>query len=197
MGVQQMRENFEAQFEVAGETGYLYRHNQKGEAIPVTAEDRDRFISQYVRRIRLILGSMMVVLLGFFGVVVWRAVATDSELSDVLIYVGIGAITVVAIGLMYWVRGAPARELQGRTPIAGERSTEEMQAILFKKISYPQLAGVALMGAILPFTLRSHPDVFHGWARLWLLFGAVIVVVAAVQAFRKWRFETDHPNDVL
>jgi len=191
-----MRESFEAQFEVAGENRYLYRRNQKGEAIPVTEEDRDRFISQYLRRIWVIMGGMMAVLLAFIAVVFWRVAATNSELPDVLIYVGMGGITVVAVGLMYWVRGAPARELQGRTPVARERSTEEMHAIFFKKISYDQLAGVAFIGAILPFTLRSHPDVFHGWARLWFVFGAAIVVVAAVQAFRKWRFEVDHPNDV-
>lgn len=195
--VQRMRESFEAQFEVSGENRYLYRRNQKGEPIPVTSGERDRFIRQYVRRIWFILGSMMAVLVAFIGVVIWRAAVTNSEIPDIAIYVGIGAITVAAIGLMYWVRGAPARGLEGRSPVGRERTTEEVRAILFKKISYGQLAGVAVMGAILPFTLRSHPDLFHGWGRLWLVFGAAIVLVAAVQAFRKWRFEAEHPNDLL
>jgi uncharacterized membrane protein YfcA len=198
--VQQMRDNFEAQFEAAGENRYVYRLNQKREPIPVTAEERDRFIRQYVRRIWFVLSGMVGVLLAFLGLIIWRTFATNSELSDVQLYIGIGVISVVAICLMYWVRGAPARELEGRTPVGRERSTDEMRAIFFRKISYGQLAGVAGFGVIFPFMLafgRSPIDVFHGWGRLWFVLSAAFVLLAAVQAFRKWRFELDHPNDVI
>src|SRR2546423_7487209 len=99
--IQQLRENFEAQFEVAGEGRSVYRRNQKGEPIPVTAEERGRFIRQYGRRIWFIIGGMMAALLAFGGVVIWLTVMSNGELPDVLLYVGIGAIAVVAIALMY------------------------------------------------------------------------------------------------
>jgi hypothetical protein len=193
--VQQMRETFEAQFEDSGHGKYLYRRSQKGEPLPVTVEERERFVRQYVRRIWLIMAGMMITLLAFVGITIWRIIATHSDFPDMLIYVGTAGIAAVAIALMYWIHGAPARELEGRTPVGRERSKEEMRAILFGRLSYWQLAGVAAMGFIFPFTLRSHPDVFHGWARLWLVFGASMVLMAAVQAFRKWRFESAHPDD--
>ena len=51
------------------------------------------------------------------------------------------------------------------------------------------------MGAILPLTLRSDTDVLHGWGRLWLVFGAALVLLAGIQAFRKWRFERENGDD--
>jgi hypothetical protein len=187
--IQQMHENFEAQFEVGADGRYLYRRNQKGEPIPVSADERERFIRQYKSRIRAIMGGMVAALLASVGLVIWWTVATNSELPDVLLYVGIGAIAIAAIALMYWVQAAPAREIGGRAPIGRERTKEEMRAIFFKKISYGQLAGAAALGAVLPFMQRSGTDVFHGWARLWLVFGGLFVLLAGVQGVRKWRFE--------
>ena len=173
-----MRESFDAQFEAADGGRLLYRRNQKGEPIPVSTAERERFVQQYVRRVWLILGGMMIGLLAFTGIVIWRTVATNSELPDLLIYIGTAAIAVVGIGLMYWVRGAPARDLIGRTPIGRERTRG-------------QLAAVAFAGAILPFTLRSQGDILHGWGRLWLAFGAALVLLAGIQAFRKWRLDRE------
>ena len=189
--VQQMRESFDAQFEAADGGRLLYRRNQKGEPIPVSTAERERFVQQYVRRVWLILGGMMIGLLAFTGIVIWRTVATNSELPDLLIYIGTAAIAVVGIGLMYWVRGAPARELIGRTPIGRERTRDEMRKLMLQKMSYGQLAAVAFAGAILPFTLRSQGDILHGWGRLWLAFGAALVLLAGIQAFRKWRLDRE------
>ena len=99
--VDTMRESFEAQFEAAGEDKYLYRRNQKGEAIPVTAEERARFIRQYVRRIWLIMGGMMAILLAFWGLVIWWVVSTGRDFPDVTMYVGSAVIAVAAIMPIY------------------------------------------------------------------------------------------------
>lgn len=198
--VRQMRESFEAQFDNAGQDRFLYRRNQQGEQITVTAEERDRFVRQYMRRIWLIMGGMMAVLLLFAGALIWWTIASNSELSDVTLYVGIGAISLVSIALLYWVRGAPARELGGRTPVGRERSRDEMRAVFFRKTSYGTLVGAGAFGAILPFMMalgRNPVDVLHGWGRLWLAFGAALMLLAAVQAFRKWRFESGRPNDAV
>jgi hypothetical protein len=198
--VQQMKESFEAQFDDAGENRYLYRRNQKGEAIPVTAEERDRFIRQYVRRIWFILGGMMAVLLVFWGVVIWWTISDSRNFPDTAMYVGTVVIAAVPITLMYWIRGAPARELEGRTPVGRERSSDEMKAIFFKKTSYGQLAGAAAFGLIVPLMMgfgKSPVDVFHGWGRLWWILGGALALFVAIQAFRKWRFESEPPNDAI
>lgn len=198
--VDNMRESFAAQFESAGEGKYLYRRNQKGPAIPLTPEERDRFIRQYVRRIWFIMGGMVGILLAFWGVVIWWTLSADGSFSDVAMYVGTAVIAVAAIVPMYRIRGAPARELNGRTPLAGERSAEQMREIMFHKLTYGQLAGAAAFGPFVPLMMAfgRHPvDVLHGWGRLWLALGAALTVLAAVQALRKWRFEIEHPNDII
>src|SRR5689334_8456091 len=192
--VKAMRESFEAQFEVAGEARYLYRKNQKGEPIPVSAEERNRFVRQYASRIRLIMGGMVAGLLGFMGFFLWWTISSRSA-NQVPLYVGLIAITAVSIGLMYWVRGAPARALDGRMSVGRERTREEMQAIFFRKLSYGQLAGGAATGVIIVATRAAKENLFVGWHRAWLAVGAVLVLLSAVQAFRKWRFESDHPED--
>lgn len=190
-----MRENFEAQFEPAGDGRYLYRRNQKGESIPVTSEERDRFFRQYILRIRFIMVGMAVGLVGFMGLFLWWTIANYPNVSQVPLYVGLIGITAAAIGLMYWVRGAPARELEGRMPVGRERSREEMRAIYFRKISYGQLAGAAGAGLVIVGSRAAKENLFVGWHSLWLIMGAGLILLSAVQAFRKWRFEADHPED--
>jgi hypothetical protein len=195
--VQQMRENFEAQFEVEGENRFLYRRNQKGEPIPISAEERERFIREYVRRIWFVLGGMMTVLAAFWGLVIWWTVSTDEDFPDVTMYVGTAAIAVGAIALMYWLRSAPARELEGRTPIGRERSSEEMRALYLSKTSYAQLALAGGFGAFL-IVIRAangRPDSGLHW--FYLVAGAGLVLFAGVRAFQKWRYNSEHPSDVI
>jgi hypothetical protein len=196
MSTQQLRETFEAQFEAAGEERYLYRRNQKGEPIPVTAEERDRFVREFGWRIRLVMGGMIVGLLGFWGVLIWWTVSRQEDLPRARMYAGTIIIAVAVTGLMYWVRGAPARELDGRSSVGRERSAEEMRAIFFRKITYGRLAGVAAVGAGIALSRATRENIFVGWHRFWLVLGAAAVLIAAVQAFRKWRFESEHPQDI-
>ena len=75
-----------------------------------------------------------------------------------------------------------------------------MREMMFHKMTYGQLAVAAAFGPLVPFMMGfgRHPiDVLHGWGRLWLVVGAGVTVFAAVQAFRKWRFEIDRPNDII
>jgi hypothetical protein len=195
--VQQMRESFEAQFEASGNGKYIYRRGQKGEAIPVTAEERDRFIQRYVRRIWLILGGMMAVLAAFWGAVFWWMVGRGNDLPNSAMYVGTGVIAVVSIALMYWIRGAPARELEGRTPVSAERSSEEMRGFYLNKTTYGQLAAVAGFGAFLigmPFLRESDP---YSLRWLDLIGGAGLILFAGIRALQKWRYDSEHPSDVM
>jgi MFS family permease len=189
---QQLRENFADQFEPLGEDKYLYRRNQKSAPIEVTAVERARFIDQYGRRLRYSMWSMVAGLIVFMGAVVWWTVARNSDLPDLVLYIGIGLITTIAIGYLYWIRGAPARELERRGPVGRERSRDEMRALFFKKMGYGQLAGAAFAGLVLAFSRAGKEDLFHGWHRLWLVLAALLVLAAGVQAFRKWRFEREN-----
>lgn len=104
----QLRRSFGDQFEPTGSGQFLYRKNQKGAPIPVTADERDRFIADYSRRIRYSTWGMFAVTLLFLGGMVVLMIK-NAGLSMVPLYVGIGVILVGFVWLTMWFRGAPAR----------------------------------------------------------------------------------------
>lgn len=187
-GTNQLRETFEAQFELR-EGRFLYRRNQRGEPIPVKPEERDRFIRQYIGRVRWILGGMTVAIVAFTALAVWWSVSIGNDLPEGIFIAGLISISVIAVGAMYFVQGAPARELEGRSSVGRARSKEEMRAIFFAKITYGRLAGAAAVGVLIPMSQAAQTDIFSGWHCIWLIAGAGLVLLAAVQAFRKWIFE--------
>lgn len=184
-----LREDFEAQFEPSGNGRYLYRRSQRGEPIPVSQQERDAFIHQYLRRVRFILVGMAVALVAFMAAEVAWSVSTNNDDSELRTIAGSLLIAVAAIGAIYWARAAPSRELGGRSSVGRERSKEEMRAIFFKKVRYGKLAAAGVGGVVLVAGQAAKSDIFSGWHRIWLVIGASLVILAAIQAFRKWMFE--------
>jgi len=189
----QARQSFADQFEPRG-GDFIYRRSQKGEGFKVSAAERDRFVETFDRRLRRagwIIGIGTVALL---GLVVTIAMYRNTEPSQLAIFAGIGLAMVPYLSYFRWAWAEPARELANRVPVAGERSREEVQRLRFQRITYGQLAGTAFGGLVIPFAGSSRGDLFSGWNRLWLLFGGALVLLAVVQALRKWRFE--HENSL-
>ena len=184
---------FEDQFEADGRGGYIYRLNGNGRPIPVGRDERVRFIGQYASRIVLVWGAMMVALMLFFLTFYWKVVTTSKVLpssvifSDPFFYEGIILIGLPATTLIYWLGEAPARALKDRAALGPEPSRDEKRAIRFGKLSYRQLALLALVGG------SSYEYIAHdNWDRRWVFVPVLAVAVPAVQAFRKWRFESRH-----
>ncbi|MCR0983554.1 hypothetical protein [Roseomonas populi] len=102
-----------AQFKPSGH-GYIYRENAKGPPIPVSREERDRFVRRYAVH-------FVVQVAGFMGAVILAAVLTDAVFPTRAApggFVLMGAL-MLAIGflLFRWVRwalAAPSRALAGR-----------------------------------------------------------------------------------
>jgi hypothetical protein len=186
----QSRQLFEDQFESSGEN-YLYRHSMKGAPIHVTAEERQRFIDDYARRLRYSSRITIIGLLIVVSAAVWWVMATSAEFPDTAVYIGLGAVAAFCVGYTLWAGGAPARELQRRPVLGGERSRAEMRKLALSRIGYGQLAATAFAGLLLPFGVFGRHDVLAGWGRLWLVMGVLMVALAGVQAFRKWNFERD------
>ena len=183
-----VRQTFADQFDQDG-TNFVYRRSQKGDALRVSAEERRKFIEEFDRNVRrtkwIIYAGLTVVFGGTIGISLLRG----FELSQAAIFIGIGVVMIPYFVYFRWAWAAPARELAGRTPVAGERSPDEVRRLRFRRMTYGQLAVSAVGGLVFPFIGSRHGDIFSGWNRLWLLFGGAIVLLAAVQAFRKWRFE--------
>lgn len=183
-----VRQSFAEQFEQDG-TSFVYCKSQKGEAIRVSAQERSRFLDEFDRNLRR---AKWIIYIGLFvalGGAIAFSVLRGSDLDQAGIVVGIGVAVIPYFAYLRWAWAAPARELAGRTPLAGERAPEEVQRLKFQRITYSQLGTAALGGLAFPFLATKHGDLFSGWNRLWLVFGGGLVLLAAVQAFRKWRLE--------
>jgi hypothetical protein len=194
-----MQQRFERQFEATDHGNYLYRCYFKGAAIPVTAGERDAFTEEYVLRLYVILSAMVLALAILLGVLVMRTgTGSMSQVPPAQIFAGMVAISIVATGWMEWVFRAPARALRGRKPVDFGLSKEAARAAAFKRMSYGRLTVLWFFGAVTAFMRRDNggPGGYswgpggHGWQIL----GELLMLVAAVQAFRKWRFERAHPN---
>lgn len=185
-----VRQTFLDQFQPDG-TGFLYRKSQTGEGYRLSSADRDRFVEQFDRhlgRAKWIIGIGLAVVVVAAGGLSMRE---DTDLSQVAIFAGIGMVMVPYLAYFRWAWAEPARELANRVPVAGERLPDEIQRLKFQRLTYGKLASAALGGLAIPFLGSSHQNVFSGWSRLWLAFGGAIVLLAAVQAFRKWQFERE------
>jgi len=187
------RQLFADQFERDGNS-YIYRRSQKGEAFRVTAEERTCFVDEFDRHMRRATWTIYLATAVAIVAVVLVMMRTKSEVPDTAIYGSLAALVLAYMAYFRWAWSAPARQLSGRTPIARERSADEVRRLTLGRITYGQLAGASAAGLALPFVASSRGSPISGWNRIWLLFAGGIVVLAAVQAFRKWRLEHGDPS---
>ena len=182
-----LRQAFDDQFSDDGH-GFIYRKYQKGASVRVNKSERDGFVASFERRIRYATWSIIPAIVSLVLLLVWLVPDLDSSIGQVAMYGGITAILLLFMAIFYWAWGAPSRELERRTPEGPALSKEKTRALVFSKITYGQLALVALMGIGLVWKMSIKVDVFHGSGLVWLFCGAALIIIACVQAIRKWRF---------
>lgn len=183
-----VRQMFADQFEPDGK-GFLYRKSARGAPIRVTETERDRFVESFNQRIRYTTWWIVPLTILLIGLLTFFAPDVDSASSQVAIWVGIGLILAPFLLFYYWAWNAPSRELERRPMVGAERSREEIRRIMFAKLTYRQLAFVPLAAVAMVWNVSEKNDVFHGWGRLWLVFGGGLIAIACVQAIRKWIHE--------
>ena len=192
-GWEGIEQSFTEQFEKDG-SSFVYRRSQKGVAIRVSAAERTKFLDDFGQDLRrakwICYAGLALVLGGLLGF----SLFSHSDLSQITITAGIASVIVPYFVYFQRAWAGPGRELSRRTPIAGERSPEEVKRLRFARMKYNQLAAAAFGGAVLPFLGSAHEGVFSGWNKLWLVLGGGLIVLAAVQTFRKWRFEHEDLN---
>jgi tetratricopeptide (TPR) repeat protein len=190
------RQMFADQFDQSG-TDYIYRKSQKGEAIRISAAERARFVEEFDRNLRRASWIIYVGLAVGLGIVLLVSMRGGPDITKPGMLAAIGLVMIPYTAYFRWVWGAPARELIGRMPVAGPRSEDEVRRLRFHQLKYGKLGAAAFGGLVIPLVGSSHGDVFSGWNRLWLALGAATILLAAVQAFRKWRFESSDPYQDL
>jgi hypothetical protein len=182
-----VRQAFADQFSDDGHS-FIYRRYQKGVPVRVSKLERDRFVAAFNKRIRYGMWSIVPATVGLILLLAWLIPDADSPAAQIATWGGIAAILLPFVAIFYWAWGAPSRELERRTPEGPALSKEEARALAFSKITYGQLALAALMGVGLVWKMSTEIDVFHGSGLVWLVFGGALVLLAGVQAIRKWSF---------
>ncbi|CAN5452713.1 hypothetical protein BH10PSE1_BH10PSE1_07040 [soil metagenome] len=185
---ERLKASFARQFEQDGQ-GFLYRKDETGPAIRINAEEQADFISGYSRALKLAGWAMLatIVLGGFATGFYEGAFGADRKIWGVT---GMAVLLLAFVLFTLWARRAPDRALRYRVPVAPGLSKDERKRLAFAKISYGALA-IGLLAV--PFMLWNAArawDILHGWGRLWIAGGAALFALIAVQAFRKWRFES-------
>lgn len=181
-----VRQLFAEQF--SGDSrGFVYRKGQKGAPIRLSEIERDEFVAAFNKRIRYASWSLIPATVGLILLLVWLVPDTDSAAGQMATWVGIAAILVPFMAIYYWAWNAPSRELERRTPAGAALTKEEARTLALSKITYGHLMLAALMGLGLVWKTSTKTDVFHGWGVAWLVFGGALIVLAGLQAIRKWR----------
>jgi len=168
--------------------GFVYRKGQKGAPVRVSEMERNAFVATFNKRIRYAAWSIVPATVGLILLLVWLVPDVESPAAQMAMWIGIAAILVPFTLIYYWAWNAPSRELERRTPEGAALTRDEARALAFSKITYGQLALAALMGMGLVWKMSAKTDVFHGWGLVWPVLGAALVVLAGLQAIRKWRF---------
>ncbi len=180
-----LRQAFADQFSDDG-NGFIYRKYQKGVPLRVSELERDGFVATFNKRIRYAMWSIVPATVGLILLLVWLTPDADSPAAQVAMWGGVAVILLHFMVIFYWAWGAPSRELERRTPEGPALSKEEARALAFFTITYGQLALAALTGMGLVWKMSTKVDVLHGSGLVWLFFGAALVILASVQAIRKW-----------
>jgi hypothetical protein len=185
---QRVRDAFGGQF-TEEEGRIVYRRALKDPPIAVSAAERDGFIETYVRWFRRATMVMMAALwIVTIGMVALSLVA-DRPLEFVWMLAGVLLVAGPFVAANVYAWSAPARALKGRPPVGPALPRAEVSRRVLKRITWPQLGAVAVMGLL---TLR-----FVDWSRslwglenvAWVALALALLLVCAVQAVRKLRAE--------
>lgn len=182
-----LRQSFANQFS-EDEHGILYRKYQKGPPFRVSRLERDGFVATYIKRMRYAIWCTALLTVGLILLLAWLIPNADSADKQVASWMGITMILLPVMAVHYWAWNAPTRALERRVPEGPALTKDQARVLGLSQITYGQLAIVPVVSAGLVWKMSMKTDVFHGSGRGWLVLGAAPVVLAAIQALRKWRY---------
>ncbi len=179
---------FADQFFLDGDA-YLYRKGMKAAPIRVAKVERDEFVEAYRRHARIGFWAMFLSLLFLSTLLIGVSMSNEAVDVETGAYVIVGFVSVLYLGLNLHAWNAPYRALRHRASAGVALTTKEVRRMAFDKISYGELAGVAVGSLYFVWIAWDKHGGFIGWGRFWMCFAGLMMLVAVVQAVRKWRHE--------
>lgn len=183
-----LKSEFAKRFQPQGD-GYVFRERADRPGYAITRAERDEMVETFGRQFnRLNWGCIVggvVLMLG----VAW--IGEDMGLPDPgpLIYAVIALMALVYMSAVFQLWGAPKRRLAARTATIPTATVDDGRRAL-RDLSWKTLGLCVLMAAFVGFRAYGKDPTFHdGSSRFLAAMGIVLLVIAAVQAFRKWRSE--------
>lgn len=177
---------FAEQFELTP-TGWTYRYKHKGAPIKVSTDERAHFIDDFRFGLRLLSWACVIAALVALAALMGYTIREDIDLEDAWIWATLAAVALpYYLGFQYLV-ATPRRALATRQAVGPARSKEEMRHLWAAKTSWRQLV-VALAGtAALIWSQALGHNLLEGWHRLWLVFGAGMLLGVGWSASNKLR----------
>jgi len=185
-----LNSEFAKRFEPRGD-GYLFRERLGAPGYEISAAERDAFVEQFNRRMTwmnwILFGGGFVLLLG----AAWLSVALAFTDPGPLIFAVMGLMFVGYMPAVFWLWGDPKRRLAARAAAVPGLDKASARREGLRKLDWSRLGLCVLFAVFLVFKAYGEdPSFGSGWSRAWLALAAALLIVAAVQAVRKWRIET-------
>jgi hypothetical protein len=175
---------FAAQFTPEG-SGYLYRRNQVGAGYLVGAAERDMFVAAYRREWRRLFWAAILSVMIVVGAIVAVFEEPDEGATIAAMVVLIGSLSLVH--LRVW-RG-PERALARRVPSLPPLDRAAARHLKLSRVTWGNLALGPVFACVMASRAWRDESGVHGWRALWLVASVALLVMSAVQAWRKWRVE--------
>jgi hypothetical protein len=182
--MENLQQMFLDQFEEM-EGRLVYRRYRKGAPIPVSAEERDRFVAEYRRRMRYLTWGFGALVAVWILVLSLFLMEREQDLPMWLMMAQLAPLLAVFVLVQRWVWDSPMRGLAGRLPVGGERSRAELKRIAMQQLTWPRIAGIALT-ALFPLIYidRSRP-LLSGDNLFWMVLMVLVIGAAGIAAVRK------------
>jgi hypothetical protein len=173
---------FAAQFEPDG-GGYIYRKDYAGEAIRVSAAERDAFVAAFHRWLVV---QILALIVGVVAVIFLVARSHFGRGSDPVLWLIIGTSAVTGLSVVGWqvCWDAPARALADRAAVAPPLTRAEGRRKTLANTSWTMVAFGAIWTVWIVVRGVTAVEPLEGWA--WLE-AAVSLLAASALAYSKWR----------
>ena len=180
-----MLEVFLRQFEGEGDQ-ILYRKHGRGAPIPVSAEERDRFVSDYRKASRrMIWGAVLLVLI---AITLGMFIAPE-QMDEGIGTIVISMLAVCSIAIMSLRNStAPSRELERRTAVGEELTKPEIYARHFATTSWILLGGIFLIAITILVASLTRSTFEHWLDYVWLIGSAAFSILGARALWLKYRY---------